>query len=248
MHIFFSFPASATPSHRRHPTAAFTLIELLTVIAIIGVLAAILIPTVGRARRAAHQATSSSNLRQLGIAFRLYAEEHRGNFPATSHDDVTGANSWVFTLRPYLGNVDEVRVCPLDARAEAVRAQRLSSYALNEWLTPAMGPFGVGNARYSNLARLRDPTRVFVAFCVRDTLPPSISQDHTHSTIWTRWTRVTDDIDPDRFRDPSGSRATARTSGAAPYLFADGSVRRIEATTIKALADAGVNFAEPGRY
>ena len=47
---------------------AFTLIELLTVIAIIGILAAILIPTVGAVRVQAKQATCVSNLRQVGVA------------------------------------------------------------------------------------------------------------------------------------------------------------------------------------
>ncbi len=240
--------AARPPRSGRGRAAAFTLIELLTVIAIIGILAAILIPTVGGVRRSAHEATSLSNLRQLGVGFRLYAEDHRGAFPQTSHDDVTGAHSWVHTLRPYLGNVDEVRVCPLDARAAEVRALRLSSYALNDWLTPEIGPFGPSNLRYSNFSRLRDPSRVFVAFCARDSLPPSIAQDHTHSTIWTRWSRVIADIDPDRFRDSFGARAPSRAAGAAPYLFADGSVKKIPAADLKALADEGVNFAEPGRH
>jgi len=228
--------------------AAFTLVELLVVVAIVGVLAAILVPVASRARRVALETTSLSNLRQLGVGFRLYAEDHRGAFPRTSHDDVTGARSWVHTLRPYLGDVDEVRVCPLDARAAEVRALRLSSYALNDWLTPEPGAFGPGDLRYSTLSRLRDPSRVFVAFCARDSLPPAISQDHTHSTIWTRWSRVITDVDPDRFREPFGSRSPSRAAGSAPYLFADGSVKKIPAGALKALADAGVNFAEPGRY
>ena len=227
---------------------AFTLIELLVVIAIIGILAAILVPVASRARRAAHETTSLSNLRQLGVGFRLHAEDHRGAFPHTSHDDVTGAHSWVHTLRPYLGDVDEVRVCPLDSRAPEIRSLRLSSYSLNDWLTPEIGAFGAGGLRYSNLSRLRDPSRVFVAFCARDSLPPAISQDHTHSTIWTRWSRVVADVDPDRFRESSGARAPSRAAGSAPYLFADGSVKKIPASTLKTLSDAGVNFAEPGRY
>lgn len=229
-------------------STAFTLTELLVVIALIGVLAGILVPVVARTRRAAHETTSLSNLRQLGVGFRLYAEEHRGAFPRTSHDDVTGAHSWVHTLRPYLGDVDEIRVCPLDARAAEVRELRLSSYSLNDWLTPEASPFGAGDPRYSTLSRLRDPSRVFVAFCARDSLPPAISQDHTHSTIWARWSRVIADIDPDRFRDPFGSRAPSRAAGSAPYLFADSSVKKIPAAALKTLADAGVNFAEPGRY
>ncbi len=63
---------------------AFTLIELLTVIAIIGVLAGILIPTLGAVRESAHRSTCQSNLRQLAMAGRLYTQDHRGQFPSTT--------------------------------------------------------------------------------------------------------------------------------------------------------------------
>lgn len=63
-------------------TKAFTLVELLTVIAIIGILAAILIPTVAAVRSAAHQATCTSNLRQIAMGVLAYANDHRGQLPA----------------------------------------------------------------------------------------------------------------------------------------------------------------------
>lgn len=60
---------------------AFTLIELLTVIAIIGILAAILIPTVGRVRGSAHQAACMTNLRQIALGVLMFADENRGQLP-----------------------------------------------------------------------------------------------------------------------------------------------------------------------
>lgn len=59
----------------------FTLIELLTVIAIIGILAAILIPVVGAARERARSAVCISNLRQTGLAVHLYAQDHNDATP-----------------------------------------------------------------------------------------------------------------------------------------------------------------------
>lgn len=61
--------------------AAFTLIELLTVIAIIGILAAIIIPTVGRVRDSARASKCVSNLRQVAMAIRLCADDNRGKLP-----------------------------------------------------------------------------------------------------------------------------------------------------------------------
>ncbi|RRJ95920.1 prepilin-type N-terminal cleavage/methylation domain-containing protein [Opitutaceae bacterium TAV4] len=65
----------------RSPTrpAAFTLIELLTVIAIIGILAAIIIPTVGAVRATAKTARCASNLRQIGAAALLFSHDNKQN-------------------------------------------------------------------------------------------------------------------------------------------------------------------------
>ena len=59
----------------------FTLIELLVVIAIIAILASILFPVFAQAREKARQASCQSNLKQMGIAFAMYASDYDGGYP-----------------------------------------------------------------------------------------------------------------------------------------------------------------------
>ena len=65
----------------RSSTSAFTLIELLTVIAIIGILAAIIIPTVGAVREKAQRAVDGNNLREIVKAAQIYAGDNQDKLP-----------------------------------------------------------------------------------------------------------------------------------------------------------------------
>jgi len=64
------------------PLLALTLIELLVVLAIIGILASLLLPALARAKTKAHNAVCINNLRELGVATRLYAEENNNRLPS----------------------------------------------------------------------------------------------------------------------------------------------------------------------
>ena len=89
---------------RTEGVSAFTLIELLVVIAIIAILAALLLPTLSRAKAQANSASCKNHLHQLGLALHMYVEDNSQRYPFltywTNEFDTRGAN-WPDMLQPY---------------------------------------------------------------------------------------------------------------------------------------------------
>jgi len=87
------------PLSSRRRRAGFTLIELLVVISIIALLMGMLLPAVHKVREAANRASCQNNLKQIGLAMRLYEHDHKTLPP--SRYSAQGA-TWAVLIFPYM--------------------------------------------------------------------------------------------------------------------------------------------------
>ena len=104
----------------RKNAAGFTLIELLVVIAIIAILASMLLPALGKAKESARRISCVNNMRQLGMAETMFADDNDGRFTPRQ------SPYWPERLLSYYVNSNLLH-CPTDAAAH----QR--SYIINGW-------------------------------------------------------------------------------------------------------------------
>jgi prepilin-type N-terminal cleavage/methylation domain-containing protein len=121
----------------RRAGSGFTLIELLVVIAIIAILAALLLPALARAKQKGQQAVCLSNLKQIGLAFQMYLNDHEDRFadrrdlksilpggyhPWTSWPASDPRGGWAAIVLKEEGTADNLWSCPAAINAPAGNA------------------------------------------------------------------------------------------------------------------------------
>jgi prepilin-type N-terminal cleavage/methylation domain-containing protein/prepilin-type processing-associated H-X9-DG protein len=143
---------------------AFTLVELIAVLALVSLLISLAIPEMQRFLERARSTACASNLRSIGLAVRNYINEHDGTFPVIEtnpdnpiYPEEVQARGMLETLEPYGVTVNMLR-CPSDLRGPDYFDQRGTSY---EWRPVIDGENSVNPIFYTRRgARQVSPSRV----------------------------------------------------------------------------------------
>lgn len=144
---------------------AFTLVELLVVIAVIAILASLLLPALSRAKSKASAIQCLGQMRQVGLATVMYASDHQEQLPRSTHSAAAfNQLPWGFALGPYLTGKEVVRPdaaftnlmnglyhCPRDRRP-------LAQWSYGKSVYPELSPEETGGPVWPRLTQIPRPT------------------------------------------------------------------------------------------
>lgn len=214
---------SNRPSQFAAPRA-FTLIELLTVIAIIGILAAIIIPTVGNVRKAARSTQAISNAKQIGIATLLHAQDNKGQILGHNNDVFADTEfmlrMWVKYLQKTPGGNKELSVNALKPFVDPLVPEALQLYSGYPYTWSINRIFSLQGGRFAQGVGAYNSTKSYRT--VNEFMEPSRTLYAVSGGFEITAANV---VNPDLTNPPAGRQGIFyfhRDGKATPAVFLDG--------------------------
>lgn len=209
---------------------AFTLIELLTVVTIINILAALLFPALMKAREQSRKAICASNLRQIGLALMMYVQDYDEAFPNDGNPYLWWGRYWRWLLMPYLGLLQKHSGNPLVATSGApgILLCPSDSVAPQRWDSTS---YGYSAAFYHSPEQIEQMTTDDLWKRDPNSYPyPNMTQylaqvaHPSHKAVFAEWLSNHEPVENDR--------GWWDWKGSGNYLFVDGHVKYLRATQL----------------
>jgi prepilin-type N-terminal cleavage/methylation domain-containing protein len=219
----------------RPEARAFTLIELLVVIAIIAILAAMLLPALGRAKETAKRISCLNNLAQLSMAAHMYVDDNQDNYPPRS-----GSDRWPDKFYDNYGKNLKLLLCPSESTNapatggdSTVADSAPRSYLINGWndyfqdLNPTNDPLGLnqGDSMKENAIVHTSDTAILGE---KNSGDPDYYMDVNESTASKPGGNDFSGVLEESRHD---SRGPDTDTGGSNYAFSDGSARFMKVHT-----------------
>jgi prepilin-type processing-associated H-X9-DG protein len=218
------------------------LIELLVVISIIAILAAMLLPVLAKAKAKAAQANCYSNLRQLGLGMMLYLDNHAGIFPGCASRNTYGfhVEDWIYwrlnlpaypvqdsliaaglsgvnsnLFRCSLDRIDKDRLANTDGNGPYIYSYTVTSYNVQDGRSPGMTSIDDGVWHPFRQSSIRNPAKKILLAEEQDSYVPGDMSDPTAPIVNDgRWV-------------PNSDVITSRHNDRGDVGFADGHVAAV---------------------